>query len=92
MTARTEAEKVAAKLGNDGQDWDGFESLVEGAEVEYAREYIDDDGNRAYERTDRSSHFAGYPVRYVFGDGSAIVEAGDAWDLEGNDPFAWKGD
>jgi len=89
--AITMAERVAAKLGNDGQNWDGFESLVKDADVEYAREYIDDDGNRAYERTDRSSHFAGYPVRYVFDDGSAIVEAGDAWDIEGDAPFTWQG-
>ena len=31
-------------------------------------------------------------VRWVFPDGSAIVIAGDAWDIEGDSPFVWHGE
>lgn len=30
-------------------------------------------------------------IRYAFPDGSAIVVIGDAWNIEGNEPFSWAG-
>ncbi len=30
-------------------------------------------------------------VRYEFADGSAIVEAPGAWDIEGSSPWSWVG-
>lgn len=30
-------------------------------------------------------------VRYVFPDGSGIVVSASAWDIEGDEPFAWAG-
>jgi len=75
---QTTAEKIANRLGNDGLTWeteDGIE-LVSLARSQGAS--IEREVN-------------GYRVRYVFSDGSAIVEAGPAWDVEGSKPFSWKG-
>lgn len=35
---------------------------------------------------------SGDRIRYLFPDGSAIVIAGECWDLEGDEPGSWLGD
>ncbi|TFH84956.1 hypothetical protein EQG41_19740 [Billgrantia azerbaijanica] len=98
MTAITIAHTIADLLNNDGQqfDTDDGRNLVElceerNATVEYAvRAYADDEDQTQYwEAGFSGDHFAGDPVRYAFSDGSAIVEAGDGWDIEGAEPFSW---
>lgn len=97
-TTTTTAEQIAAALGNDGlvfQTKDGrtLEELCEAAGCGYSKararwDYEADEevveevslGEDLYDR-----------VAYSFADGSAIVVAGDAWDIEGEEPFSWAG-
>ena len=75
---QTTAERVAALLGDDGMRFeteDGRE-FAELLEAEHATEQHD---------WTRSA------TRYLFPDGSAIVEQGGAWDIEGPTPFSWAG-
>ena len=97
MTTTTIAQKVS-ELFNDGQtftahDGRGFKDVCEahGARVEYGvRVYRDDVEHASYWVKGYSGdHFSGDPVRYVFDDGSALVERGEAWDIEGDEPFSW---
>jgi hypothetical protein len=77
---QTYAERFSDLMGNDGQTWqstDGIDFL------ELARDM------GAYQQWEHEH--IGARVRYVFPDGSAIVEAGDAWDFEGGAPFSWRG-
>jgi len=74
----TTAEKIAARLGNDGMTWeteDGMDLVM----------LVRSQGARIEEEMN------GARVRYVFADGSAIVGAGGAWDIEGKKEFSWKG-
>lgn len=96
----TIAEQFAAKLLDDGQNWeteDGveFDELAEqmGATVTYsAREYTDDlDNPYVYVDGFQSEHISDDPIRYEFSDGSAVVAAGAGWDLEGEERFSWAG-
>ncbi len=73
--AATAAERFAERLGNDGLRWEGFEELVE------------EMGATAQCGGETTRD----PVRYVFPDGSAVVAAGDGWDVEGATAFSWKG-
>ena len=83
----TTAEYDAQASGNDGQRFTHATSgqsledacLNEGADVEYQ------------EREGNGAVIAGTPTRYVFTDGSAIVIAGECWDIEGSEPFSWEG-
>lgn len=67
----TTAQKIAEQFGNDGQQW----TDAEGRRFE----------DVCAEQSDRVLHhqrgIAGAPVRYEFSDGSALVVAGDGWDL-----------
>jgi hypothetical protein len=36
------------------------------------------------------AHIEGDPIRYRFTDGSAIVQHGDAWGVEGREPFTLR--
>ena len=94
----TTAEKIAAQFDNDGlrfEDASGnaLEAVCDDAAVrgEKARSQWDDErkdyiavpvswGESAYDR-----------IRYIFADCSAIVIAGEAWDIEGAEPFSWSG-
>lgn len=95
----TAAEQFAAALGDDGQNFEtdngiSFDNLAEqmGATLMYsAREYADDiDNTMTYVDGFESSHISGDPIRYAFPDGSAIVLAGEAWDIEGTDRYSWS--
>ena len=93
----TIAEKFSAKLNGDGQNWEteegiSFSDLAEqwGADVTYsAREY--DDGVFHYVDGYHDGYISGDPIRYAFDDGSAVVEAGESWDLEGPERYSWAG-
>ena len=94
----TTATNVAAALNNDGSKFesDDGRSLTELAAeqngvAEFGERAYRDDAERTLYYVDgvRSSHISGDPIRYVFPDSSAIVEAGDGWDIEGAEPFSW---
>jgi hypothetical protein len=96
----TLAQQFADRMGNDGQRWhtDNAESFAEvaeqmGATVEYsARAPRDSEEEpQRYIAGHRSSHASDDPIRYAFSDGSAVVAAGAAWDIEGAEPFSWAG-
>ena len=81
MTDHTTLAKIiAAKFNDDGQQFHTAES-----------EQLED-VLRAYgANADRSGDFADDPVAYRLPDGSAIVTAGDGWDLEGVARYSWAG-
>lgn len=94
------AHKIAAALHDDGQCFEAedgrtFDELVsaEKPHVQYAGPAITDGDGRIVGRdvVNPGDHAAGDPVRYQFADGSAIVLAGAAWDIEGSEPFWWAG-
>ena len=96
----TTAETIAALLNDDGQQFDiddgrTLSDLCEehGAKIEYAIQINNDDPDALpkWEAGFSGDYFAGDPIRYAFPDGSAIVEAGDGWDIEGDEPFSWAG-
>lgn len=77
----TIAEKAADSMGNDG------------------RQFVRSDG-RDLDHVCRCQHAGSVEhgtgsqtgnLRYGFPDGSAIVEAGGAWDIEGSTPWSWAG-
>jgi hypothetical protein len=79
----TQAEQIAERFGNDGLRF-----------TNEADERLDDfcaalsmTGRKEW----RDGHNTGDVYRYVFADGSAIVVAGDGWDIEGEEPFSWAG-
>jgi hypothetical protein len=80
--AKTQAENVAETFGNDGQVWEGPNgvNLDDWCQLITGREPEWRDGYRT-----------GDTYRHVFADGSAIVVSGDAWDVEGEEPFSWEG-
>jgi hypothetical protein len=93
----TLAHVFAALFGDDGQcfetaDGIGFSRIASdmNAAVEYGIRAYDDNDQLVYEVGHRSGWFSGDPVRYVFPDGSAVVEQGGAWDIEGATPFSWE--
>lgn len=94
------ATYIANEFGNDGGVFEidtlGGSLILEeycehmGASVEYGLSRYDYETEaEVVERVSRSSGFN--HIRYVFPDGSAIVVAGDAWDVEGDTPFSWHG-
>jgi len=76
----TTAEKIARQLGCDGLQWETEDGVHF---VSLVRSY-----GCKIEAEER-----GHRVRYVFADGSALVEAGGAWDVEGEglEPYSWQG-
>jgi len=94
----TIAEQFSAKLNDDGQNWEtdegtSFEDLAEqmGATVTYSSREYDDNGEMRRADGYQGGHISGDPIRYEFSDGSAVVVAGDGWDLEGAERYSWAG-
>ena len=89
---RTTAEKVAEKLEFDGTNFEAFDDICDAHNsiISYSIRHYDDNNNVVYVDGYKAGYIAGDPVRHVFPDGSAIVEAGDAWDIEGDEPFSWR--
>jgi hypothetical protein len=80
-TTQTTAEQIAERFGNDGQNW-----------RDNAGAHLDEVCEAACVSCRwRDGYRTGDTYRYVFSDGSAIVVAGDAWDIEGAEPFSWAG-
>ncbi len=103
--AKNIATAVGAAVGMDGTRFtvcrggsyaDGIKlddiAKAAGGIPEYADKVWDEeeDDYKLY-FIDRSSLTTSSLVRHVFSDGSAIVESGDAWDFEGDEPFSWRG-
>ena len=94
---KTQAQICADRLSHNGVPFqpDDGRSLAEvademGAIREYGHARYDaETETRIVEPCARSQWIGDDPVRFVFPDGSAIVEAGCAWDLEGPEPFSW---
>ncbi len=92
------AEHVAKHLP-DGQKFETADGVTladlcerYGASVGYGRTEWSEGGDaRITRQISRSEHTSDDPIRYVFEDGSAIVAAGAAWDIEGDEPFSWRG-
>lgn len=96
----TDAENFAARLNNDGQCWetDDGVSFVDLADEMDATPiystragYTDDDQPIYTDGTSFTYSSVDDPIRNEFPDGSAIVEIGGAWDLEGEQRFSWAG-
>ena len=64
----TDAERFASELGDDGTRWRTSDGRSFAALL------------RAYDAT--TEHMSHDRVRYVFADGSAVVECGDCWRVE----------
>lgn len=93
------AYRCAQLLNDDGINFEteggrSLEELAEamGARAEYGRRVLDvtTEEETAVPCT-RAEWREGNPIRHVFPDGSAIVDRGDAWDVEGETPFSWEG-
>ena len=78
---QTIAEQIARQFGDDGQQW--IDDNGQGLELVA--------GATANRTTYKEHGIAGSPIRYEFEDGSAIVTAGDAWDIgvPGHDLECW---
>lgn len=72
----TIAEQIAQELGNDGTRWRTADDVT-----------FDELMQRHHGRCQQQNN----TDRYVFSDGSAIVAGGACWDLEGKEPFSWRG-
>lgn len=76
--ARTAAQVISARFGDDGQRW----TDAEGVHIE---DVCAAEGDRV--RNDERDC-----TRYVFGDGSAITIAGGGWDLGYAECSCWQGE
>ncbi len=82
--------KVAAKMaGNDGQEWTGPDGMTLD---EICRQLGADisTGDGVYIEG-RETPVDPQWLRYLFEDGSAIVDCGTGWDIEGSTPWSWEG-
>ena len=90
---KTLAQQFADRMGNNGQIWEDpngteFEIILMSMDAKVT--YSARDHSGAYVDVDRDRYIDGDPIRYEFPDGSAIVEAMDAWDIEGPTRFSLK--
>ena len=72
------AERIAEQLGNDGMQWKTADGV---SFVDLIEKY-----SHLHERDNVREL-----TRHVFADDSAIVAGVAAWDVEGQEPFSWKG-
>ncbi len=70
------AETIAAAFDNDGSRWTSNGGQGLDEACFDALAAVSRDGSR---------------IRYRFPDGSAIVSAPGGWDVEGSEPFSWRG-
>jgi hypothetical protein len=95
MMQDSDAERIASRFGNDGLRFVDFEGthLIDVCAAECvawqrARSVLGEE--TAYVEVSKGEGVFD-ATRYEFPDGSAIVVAGDAWDIEGDEPFVWAG-
>ena len=92
----TIAEEIAEELEHDPERFEtrkrgvSLETLCERHQgrLELAVRETNDDGVTRHVPGEASDHRAGDPVRHVFPDGSAIVEHGSRWVIDGQAPFS----
>lgn len=77
LVAQTTAEEIAEHYGNDGHNFHNEAGVSIGC-------YCQNRGAQWH-----INPFATNTTRFAFPDGSAIVIAGDAWDIEGKEPFSF---
>jgi len=77
----TTAKRISQMFDGDGQLWE----LPDGTSLDQVCRK--NNANISYRN--RKGHQK--MIRYSFCDGSAIVDAGDGWDVEGHEPFSWAG-
>lgn len=76
LSEKTIAEQCAETLGFDGAHYpEDWAQIVE---------------RFGAKRECRPRAGGGNEVRYIFADGSAIVDVGVAWDIEGSIPYSWR--
>lgn len=92
------ADQIAARFGNDGQRFEDAKGSTiadtcDNACVAYGKARSAWNGEtREYEYVEVPRGESAYDaMRYEFEDGSAIVIAGDGWDVEGARHFSWAG-
>jgi hypothetical protein len=92
----TTAERIAEQFFNNGlkfEDGDGnsLQEVCDEASVSrHKGRHVADGRLDEYETVSWGESIYD-AVRYEFADGSAIAIAGDAWDIEGEEPFSWAG-
>lgn len=76
----TDADKFSAILDNNGTRWTADDGR-------HFTEILDDLGG------DSDTRYVGTAMasRHLFPDGSAIVEYDGGWDIEGDEPWSWRG-
>lgn len=92
----TTAEAVSAALGHDGlrHETDAgvtLEDLCANARARLACARLERDDAGCERVIEVGPQDVVGRERYTFADGSAIVVAGDAWDVEGAEPWSWAG-
>ena len=70
------AEEVAKQLGDDGLTWESNDGVSFKDIIDH---YI------------HTTEWSGDLTRHEFPDGSVIVAGVGAWDIEGEEPFSWRG-
>ena len=85
----TEAQMAANVLGNDGKAWaaaDGrtLDAVCKGFGAKVGS------GDGVYIEG-REAPADPLWLRYLFNDGSAIIDCGSGWDIEGSSPWTWEG-
>jgi len=97
----TKAHMVAWLLGNSGRAFQveingeayELDALCRalGATEERYRRHTTSTGDTVYIRVGLGERTSSTVTRFSFDDGSAIVAAGDAWDIEGETLCSWAG-
>lgn len=81
------AERIAEQMGNDGTVYQHGPDTLDGVARDFAVSVTtaDQDGVAI------PGGWSPDAVRYEFADGSAIVDGGAGWDIEGSEPWSWAG-
>lgn len=81
------AERIAEQMGNDGTVYERGAYTLDGQARGCARAVTtaDQDGVAT------PGGWSPDAVRYEFADGSAIIDGGAGWDIEGSEPWTWAG-
>jgi hypothetical protein len=82
----TAAEKVAELMGDDGTVYNRGPNSLDSTARSLAATVTTAD----YDGVATPGGWSPDSVRYEFNDGSAIVDSGDGWDIEGPEPWTWR--
>lgn len=93
------ADKIADMFPGGGTQFDTADGvslddacITLGGRAQHGRRIRNDDGEDTdeVEIINPGEASSDTMLRYIFDDGSAIVLAGDAWDIEADKPFSWE--